>query len=349
MKKQVRVALTCTIVSGAAIAGAVGACVGSDPEPSTDAGALTDATTSRPAEDASDARPSTDGPVIPPAPDAGSDARVPTCAGQPFGAPVRVDSSQITAAIASTMWGPRVVGTTAIFAATPTGSNEQQIFRATYTPPPGGVGAPSLSNASILAPPSSTAVVEWAPTMARDNSFLVATTGFPLPRDLAVSSSVGGGAFGAAVRIAALSEADRDESDPYLVGAPTARALYFARDAVGGNFSIYRSAVTGPASFGPASRVVLACPLANCGTPVPTPNEALLMFGTWVAGGFAPGVQEAVLNVAGASASATGLVDHPELRAHYPSWVSDDGCEVLLGGGPISTVAEVAYARRAPK
>lgn len=118
-----------------------------------------------------------------------------------------------------------------------------------------------------------------------------------------------------------------------------------------GAMEIHRSAVTGGASpqFAAPVRASLACPMANCGTPVVPTNEGMLLFGTWAAGGFDPTVREAVLAVGGGAVSTSGIVDHPELGAHYPSWISDDGCEVLLGGGGVSQVADVAYARRAPK
>ncbi|MFO0643311.1 MAG: hypothetical protein U0183_29060 [Polyangiaceae bacterium] len=337
-------ALPCALMLGQ-----VAGCVGDDPVTSADSGGgvLADGATTLPDSSAADTSiPDTSVPDTSSA-DA-SDARVPTCAGQPFGAPVKLDVSQIAATIGATLWGPRVAGANAVFSAVPAGSNEQQIFRATYTPGAPGM-PPALSNAAVLAPPSSTSVVEWAPTIAADNSFLVLVVGFPLPRNLALSVSTGGGAFGAATPIAALNTAT-DETDPYLVGRP-AKALYFGRESATGAMEIHRSAVTGGASpqFAAPIRASLACPMANCGTPVVPTNEGMLLFGTWAAGGFDPTVREAVLSVGGGAVSTSGIVDHPELGAHYPSWISDDGCEVLLGGGGVSQVADVAYARRAPK
>jgi hypothetical protein len=348
MRKSMVVGLV-GAVACALVAGQIAGCVGDDPVVAVDGGGQgaeggTDATVG----DSSVA----DVAIPDASPDGSSadasDARVPTCTGQPFGAPVALDVSQIAATIGATLWGPRVTGANAVFAAVPAGSNEQQIFRATYTPGAGGA-APALSNATVLAPPSSASVVEWAPTIAADNSFLVLVVGFPLPRNLALSVSTGGGAFGAATPIAALNTAT-DETDPYLVGRP-AKALYFGRESAAGAMEIHRSAVSGGASpqFAAPVRAALACPMANCGTPVVPTNEETILFGTWAAGGFVPTVREATLSVTGGAVSTSGIVDHPELGAHYPSWISDDGCEVLLGGGGISQVADVAYARRAPK
>ncbi len=277
------------------------------------------------------------------------DGRVPTCYGQPFGAPTSVDMSQVSAALGGVVWGPRVVGANAYFAAVPNGGNEQQLFRATFAPGAGGA-APGLSNAVQLSPPSLATVVEWAPTVARDSTMMVFNTGLPQlaqARELALSLATGG-AFAAGVAIGNLNTTF-DEADPWLVGRPQARALYFSRDDAAKVVALYRAPVTGVGTFGAAARVSLTCPLSNCGTPVVAPNEDLILFGAWPAGGFAPTVREASLGVAGATASATNLVDHPELGAHYPSWLSDDGCEVLLGGGGISQITDIAYARRTPK
>ncbi len=330
-------------------------CVGDDPAVSgaaADTGVPVDGNTSKPdtsAPDASTPDTSTPDTSVPDtsAPDTSvpdtsvPDAHVPSCAGQPFGAPVAINTSQIAAAVATTVWGPRVVGGNAYFSAVPNGSGEQQVFRATFTPAAGG--APALSNATQLTPPSSTSVVEWAPTLSPDNSQLVFATGFPGPRQLAVSAA-SGGAFAAPTAIAALNTG-ADETDPYFANA---RALYFARDNASPIFEIYRSAVSG-ATFAAPVKVTLTCPLANCGTPVVTSSEGLLLFGAWSTGAFLPTVREAALTVTAGAGVATGVVDHPELGTHYPSWVSDDGCEVLLGGGNISTVADVAYAKRTPK
>ena len=331
---------------GACVCGLVASvygCVGDDPAP-----VAADAAPDSTAPIVADATPS-DATTAPDAatdaaapdtstPDAATDGRVPTCAGQPFGTPVALDTSQLAAALASTLCGPRVVGGNAYFSAVPVGSTEQQLFRATFT----GGAVPALSNATVLAPPSSATVVEWAPTVSPDSSLLVFATGFPGPRQLAVATGAGG-AFTASTLIASLSTA-ADESDPYFANA---RALYFEREDTTGapTFEIYRSEVTAGV-FAAPTKVKLLCPLANCGTPVVTPTEDLLLFAAWPGGGtFAPTAREASL----VGTSAGAVIDHPELGARYPSWVSPDGCEVLLGGGGLSTITDIRYAKRTPR
>lgn len=276
--------------------------------------------------------------------EAGHDAAALSCAGQTFGTPTLVGTAQISGALATTMWGIRPVGPNAYFAATPSGGSEQQIFRATYTLAAGGA-APALSNASVIAP-SSAAVVEWAPTVSSDSALLVFATAFPGPRNLSYANGAGG-TFGPAIPIATLNTAE-DESDPWLVGKPTATALYFSRYS-GTSMEIWRSAITGGPSFGTPVKITLLCPQSNCGTPVVTPDETTMLYASWAAGGFVPNVTESTLTLASGGGTAGTAVGHPELGARYPSWVSDDGCEVLLGGGGLSSVSDMYYARRTAK
>ena len=277
--------------------------------------------------------------------EASADAGLASCKGKTFGTPIRVATAQISGAIATTMWGLRVVGPNAYFAATPAGTGEQQLFRATFTPGVGGA-APALSNASILMPPSSTATVEWAPSVSNDSALLVFATAFPPPRDLAVSIG-SGGAFATPTGIASVNTS-ADETDPWLVGKPTAKALYFGRENTAGAMEIWRSAVSGTA-FAEPVKVTLVCAQLSCGTPVVTPEEGTMLYASWASGGFVPNVTESTLLAAGPAWNAGPAIGHPELGTHYPSWVSDDGCEVLLGGGNISSINDIYYARRTPQ
>ena len=277
--------------------------------------------------------------------EASADAGPLTCKGKIFGTPVRVGTAQISGALATTMWGLRVVGPNAYFAATPAGSSEQQLFRATFTPGVGG-GAPALSNASVLTPPSSTTTVEWAPSVSTDSALLVFATAFPPPRDLAVSIGAGG-AFAAATGIASVNTS-ADETDPWLVGKPAAKAMYFGRENTAGAMEIWRSTISGTAFSAPA-KVTLVCAQLSCGTPVVTPEESTMLYASWASGGFVPNVAESALLPAGGGWTAGPGIGHPELGTHYPSWVSDDGCEVLLGGGNISSINDIYYARRTPQ
>ena len=269
-----------------------------------------------------------------------------TCKGKPFDPPpIRVGTAQISGAIATTMWGLRVVGPNAYFAATPAGTSEQQLFRATFTPGTGG-GPPALSNASVVTPPSSTSVVEWAPSVSSDSALLVFATAFPPPRDLEFSIGTGG-AFAAATGIASVNTS-ADETDPWLVGKPAAKAMYFGRENTAGGMEIWRSTISGTVFSAPA-KVTLVCAQLSCGTPVVTPDESTMLYASWASGGFVPNVAESPLVSAGGGWTAGPAIGHPELGAHYPSWVSDDGCQVLLAGGNISSINDIHYARRIPQ
>ncbi len=229
-----------------------------------------------------------------------------TCRGRTFGTPVRVGTAQISGAIATTMWGLRVVGPNAYFAATPAAASEQQLFRATFTP-------------------------GWAAGRR--------------PRDLAVSIG-SGGAFAAATGISGINTS-ADETDPWLVGKPAAKAMYFGRENGAGAMEIWRSTISGTA-FSAPSKGAVGCAQLSCGTPVVTPEESTMLYASWASGGFVPNVVESALVSAGGWTAGAGI-GHPELGIHYPSWVSDDGCEVLLGGGNISSINDIYYARRTPQ
>lgn len=272
------------------------------------------------------------------------DGGAPSCRGQTFKPPTLVNTTQISGALATTMWGPRVVGQNAYFAAVPAGGNEQQIFRATWSPG----AAPSLSNAAAVAPPSSASVVEWAPAVSADSALLVFGTAFPPPRNLSYALGSGGG-FAASNPITSVNTA-ADESDPFLVGKPAATALYFGREDGAQKMEIWRSAITSGPVFEEPQKATLTCPEANCGTPVVTTDERTAFFASWGAGGFLPNVNESDLQVSATGAVIAGpAIGHPELGARYPSWISEDGCEVLLGGGGISTVSDIFHARRVAK
>ncbi len=273
----------------------------------------------------------------------GDGGQVPTCANQTFGTPMLVSTSQISGALETTMWGVRVVGPNAYFGAIPKGGTEQQIFRATYT----AGASPSLSNAAVLTPPSSASVIEWSPAVSADSALMVFATGYPPPRELSFSIGSGGG-FGAPTALASLNTA-ADETDPWLVGKPAATVLYFGRENASTDMEIWRSPISAGPTFATPTKVTLVCPQSDCGTPVVIPDETMIFYASWANGGFVPNVQEGKLTVAGAAATAGPALGHPELGNRYPAWISDDGCEVLLGGGNISTISDMYYARRQAK
>lgn len=74
----------------------------------------------------------------------------------------------------------------------------------------------------------------------------------------------------------------------------------------------------------------------------------MLFVGAWGQNGFSPSVQEVALavNSSGSASVERPWIPHPELGTRYVSWVSADGCEVLLGG---VTQADIAIATRTPQ
>lgn len=298
--------------------------------------------------------------------DAGADADAvaPTksCRGLPFDEIKQVDTAQIAAAVDSAVvWGPRFAETAAqsssdvYFAAWPAGATEQQIFRATFVAASAG-GAPLLKNATLLAPPSSVSSVEWTPAVALNGNspptpaYMIFSVGFP-SRDLALATASGGG-FNAATTIAALTTA-RDEADPWLVGRPPT-AVYFAQEqdeSPPRHVRIFRAPITGGATpaFGAPAPFTATCPDFHCGTPVTSADEKIVLFSAWPDSPFAPTVNEVIQGADGGAAT----MKHDELGAAYPSWISGDGCEVLLGGGGpptyLSTLSQIRWARRTAK
>ncbi|MBS2011351.1 MAG: hypothetical protein JST00_00455 [Deltaproteobacteria bacterium] len=293
---------------------------------------------------------STDAPTS----ETGSETGPPTCWGQPFEPPRVVRTTTIGGDVDLTrqVWGPRLVGSDAYFAATPAGGSFPTVFRATWT------SSVELTGVTYILPsPSSMAGSLWSPTVSADGALVVVAVGLPAlvgpapQRNLAFSTG-SGGTFPALTEISSLST-DDDDADPWLVGNPPT-ALYFMRGASTASkpFAIYRSAITfssGVPTFGAPTRVALTCPLAggDCGTPVVSPREDHMLFGAWPTGTFGPSVQEAALAVAGSAATASAVFAHPELGATYPSWVSTDGCEIIVATGDIP--ATIQFARRSPK
>ncbi len=86
-----------------------------------------------------------------------------------------------------------------------------------------------------------------------------------------------------------------------------------------------------------------------CATSVTTPDEKTLFYATWPnAAGYLNGVvvQEATLTNVNGAVTAGTPIPHPELGAHFPSWVSADGCQILLANGEPT---KLAAATRTPK
>ena len=118
-------------------------------------------------------------------------AHVPTCVGQPFGAPKQVNTSAIAASVTSFVLGMAVVEGNAYFGAVPKTPDfsYSQVFRASFT----GGDSPSVSNAVRVMTHTATAAPHyWSPAVASDASFVVHQMKDP-PRDLALSLWLGGG------------------------------------------------------------------------------------------------------------------------------------------------------------
>lgn len=339
-----------TTLSTFALLALAASCTGDDPAAVTDVGdAGGDATSS--VDSATDP----DGEDPHSGHDAGGDAAPTSCFGKPF-APVKdiATASLVGIDPLTPTWGPRIVGTTAYFAARADVAGAlQTVFAAPWT-----VGAGS--SASLGAPTELVAITHptlptWSPVVdATSTVMLVAagnSPGFGAPQRDLYASTFNGAAWGTPAVASALNSLDTadDEADPWIVGSPP-KAVYFARQPSGGAMTIARATmalvVASPPTFGAPSPVAIECAGSNCGTPVVTADEAHIVFGRWAPGGFIPRVVEIELVVnAGQAGAAPGaeLVEHPELGAAYPSWMSDDGCRLVASRG---AGMQLVYATR---
>jgi hypothetical protein len=194
---------------------------------------------------------------------------------------------------------------------------------------------------------------DLAPTVASDGSFIVFTHN-EIGSRILWSANAGGAGFTGAGSLGA-STGLTDDADPWLAGAPTSR-LYFGRGQMDGTaMRIVYADVTPNAGQMPVLGQVVSftppCPAGatdNCGRPVVTPDQSTMLFASWGAGLGAPtyAMHEVALakDATGKVTAAAAATDHPELGARAVSWVSADGCEVLLDGG--LTNAGVFYATR---
>ncbi|MBL8611889.1 MAG: hypothetical protein JNL38_31385 [Myxococcales bacterium] len=275
--------------------------------------------------------------------DGGGEAGPPTCAGQTFGTPVPIDVSAITGLGVPTpyLWGPRVVGNKAYFAANVT-SGEQRLFTAPFN-----LGEGKLGPRTELAEASAGPGAEWAPAASADESFVVFAYNTTVlgGRDLYSAQLPAGAPTIEAILNKGAS--DVDDTDPYLVGSPT-KAVYYASGPNGTSQSLFRAARMSGAFLAPIGLLQPGqCARAYCGTPVVTPDEKTILFATWDAGGFVPSVREAALQLTTLTAPyMSSFVEHPELGNRYPSWVSDDGCAVIVAHGEPS---QLFVARRSAK
>jgi hypothetical protein len=152
--------------------------------------------------------------------------------------------------------------------------------------------------------------------------------------------------FGAAVVVAAVAS-DADDREPWLT--PAADRLYFASDRDGApvGSELYVSERGSGGAFGPAKRLA---ELGSGGTeesPFLTADELTVYFASNRAGG--PGgsdVWVATRTDKNAAFAAPSPVPALSTTADdYPSWLSDDGCRILIESYTTGN-AELFYAER---
>lgn len=290
--------------------------------------------------------------------DAGGDAAPASCFGKPFTTVKDVATNALTGVTlaAATVWGPRLVNGTAYFAATPGAAGPQRIFAAPWVAALEG-GAPALGAPTELTAIAHPSLPTWSPTVHPSGKVMLMAVGnppgFAAPQREIYASYFDGNAWSTPAVASALNSGTPgdDEADPWIVGAPS-HAVYFARQPLAGTMTIARAVMTlvpaSPPTFGAPAPLVVECADSHCGTPVVTGDEAHLVFGRWpTAGpGFMPRVVELSLAKSGAAvvvAPGAAPVEHPELGTAYPSWMSEDGCQLVASRGQ---GAQLVYATR---
>ncbi len=333
------------VVLGASASVGVGiffGCVGDDPVPN----AAPDASASSSSSGGSSSSSSSSGSTSSSSSSSSGSSGTPSCAGQPFATPVAVKTSAISATVSGFVWGPRIQGAKAYFAATPTSGGIQRIYRADFI---AGTN-PEITNAAELATLNATSAnAKWSPMVTSEGTHLVYADGNLVGdagRELfAAAANSSKTDFGAGASLSSLNLPGAvDDADPFVVGSPT-KAIYFASGDVAGQ-SIFRATATPALSFGTKTKVDIPCQKASCGTPVVPADEKTILFAAYDAS-FQPQIYEATMDVSKSPITVGALVDHSKvLGVRYPSWISDDGCSVVLA---IGTPPELQYATHTPK
>jgi len=293
-------------------------------------------------------------------PPAAIESGAPTCAGQSFDAPQAIVIGDVDGG-SDDVVGIRLAGNVAYY--TKRFGDVMQLFVGTLTPGAAGVG-PRLDGQQVLVPPKLPPEGDVAAAVARDASFVIFThddgSGAPMDRKLWAAVAGGGLGFVSPGPLNELLFFNGDDADPWVAGNPT-RAVYWGRaaadvDGVGQNGArrITRATLK-PRSgdkpeVGAAEAVSSPCEAGyNCGAPVVTPDEKMMLFGTWKREDFKPRIQEVALIsdlAANTVAPDTKVIEHPELGERIASWISDDGCEVIVSK---LDSASLGYARRTPR
>lgn len=334
------------VVAGVAglVAVILAACVGDDA--GSAAGGTIDAGTNPPSG-------SDGGGTLPPPP---ADASEPTCVGETFEAPVPISVSG-TDAGTDEISDVRVVGTRAYFAKRPAGVDTvAKLFTAVWRPP--ADGGPGLEGASSFLF-NGASESDRHPAMAPDLSFMLFTHGEEGTQNMWTASADSANAGFTHTSNGAASEflmgGDGNDIQPWLAGN-FPRAVYWAHgDGNGSALRIARITVerrTDGISYGEPKALGSPCPLVdaldNCGSPVVDDVESSLLFAAWPKSAFAPKIYEVALgrDEEGNVVPSQQLIEHPELGERAVSWISGDGCEVIVGR---TKTADLRYARRAKR
>ena len=269
-----------------------------------------------------------------------------TCFGAPFDTPVAITVALPNVGPSTKIEQVRLSDSSAVYARTDTGAAPTYVFEAELTASPPKLGG--TENAILEPHPGES---DLAPTLSTKTGLLMFTHG-EIGRRVIWTAKTDAGT-GAAT---SLGDGLSDDADPWLVIAKSLDdgRLYFGRGQATGSAMriVYADLTTsiGEVSFQSVVTPQLPCPAGandNCGRPVVTPDERLMLFASWSAGlsssDFA--MHEIALTTDASGTFGAGApIDHPELGSRAVSWVSDDGCQVLLDGG--LTTAGIFYASR---
>jgi hypothetical protein len=145
-----------------------------------------------------------------------------------------------------------------------------------------------------------------------------------------------------------------DNGDAWILS--TSDAIYFTRTNTGQPARVYRSVVThtsSPPTFATATAVDEPCATGHsCGIPVVVPDETAMLYASWPSDdGKSPRVLEVRVTKSTSSALASAdpkdLISHDELGLAAPTWISDDGCEIIARTLP--TQSTFVYGKRTPQ
>jgi hypothetical protein len=248
-----------------------------------------------------------------------------SCYGQTFTIIKELDAHSLDGGSWAWVWSPRVFNANTAYFSAGTSLAGLQLYKATFP----GVGG-ALSNPSAVAN-LSTAAFNWPMSVAPSGSYVVFAQGSTGSRDLQYAT--GSTDDWSSVQPITTANTSADETDPYLVGSPP-KSFYFWRATNDDNSgTVWRVPVNSQdPTFGIPTQVV-NCASGICGTPVVSPDESTVFYATWASAAAylaTAETQEAPLDK---TFNAGTPIAHPELGIHFPSWVSADGCTLVLANG----------------